>query len=302
MTIAANQTSPSEDFLAECLIRGSSVELEWTFKLADAKPPEIIWSPTPRQLMNPMIKRFFDRCREKLRPDGCLHWDDIAIADFGSLSDWIMLLQKGPAKGEYTYLHYGRGIAGNYARDMTGQSTSVFGGHISQFFGAVYEACRTRREWVLTEHEPPTSVFVFRWRRLIVPLISEQHEICGFIAINIPENALRAGLDIVPDPAFVTDGNKVIQYSNVAARRAFDGSASAHVGADLCNVIGINPVIKQSPDEMYEAGEIVDEMETLTVGSTVADRFLLTISGFVHEGRSFYIIIVRMAVAALQRP
>lgn len=299
MTITPHQILPSEDFLAECLIRGSSVEIKWTFSLADARPPEIIWSPSPRQLLNPLIRRFFDLCHEKLGPDGCLHWDDVSIAEFGALSDWIMLLEKGPAPGEYTYLHYGRGIAGHYAKDMTGKTTAVFGGHISQFFNAIYEACRTRREWVLTEHEPPSRVFVFRWRRLIIPLVSEHHEICGFIVMNIPENALRAGLDVVPDPVFVTDGDQIVRYSNVAARRVFDGAASAHVGEVLRDVIGQGLGVQKSPDQMFETGEIVDEIGTLKVGSMVSDQFLLTISGFVHEDRSFYIVIVRMPVADL---
>ncbi|MGD1925578.1 MAG: hypothetical protein ACFB03_15540 [Paracoccaceae bacterium] len=295
------QPSASEDFLTECLIRGSSIEIEWTFSLAGARPPEIIWSPTRRQLMNPLINRFFELCQEKLRPEGCLHWDDISIADFGALADWIMLLRKGSSADEYTYLHYGRGIAGYYSHDMTGKTTADFGGHISQFFNAVYEASRVRREWVLTEHEPPSRVFVFRWRRLIVPLVSEDHDVCGFIVINIPENALRAGLDIVPDPVFVTESDQTIRYSNIAARRDFDGPASTHVGKALDEVLGIRLDIKHSPYEMHEAGEVVDEIGTLNVGSTVSDQFLLTISGFVHEDRSFYIVIVRMPVPELKR-
>ncbi|MEM9061148.1 MAG: hypothetical protein AAGD13_11875 [Pseudomonadota bacterium] len=302
MTAPVKETRQGESFLAECLIQGSSIELEWTFSLAGARPPEVIWSPTVRQLMNPLIKRFFEICRSKLRPAGCLHWNDVSVADFGGLADWIMHLRRGPGPAEYTYLHYGRGIAGHYARDMTGKTTANFGGHISQFFTSVYDAARVRREWVLTEHEPPKPVFVFRWRRLIVPLVSEDHEVCGFIAINIPENALRAGLDIVPDPVFVTDGSQHIRYSNIAARRVFDGPASTHVTKSLGDVLGIDLHIERSPYEMYENCEVVDEIGTLSVGSTVSDRFLLTISGFVHEDRSFYIVIVRMPVPELPVP
>lgn len=285
-----------QNFLAECLIRGSVVEVEWTFTLANAGPPEIIWSPHRRQLRNPLIERFYDHCRQLLRPDGCLHWKDVDLADMGGISQWMMLLKKTPEPGIYTYLHYGAGIAGHYARDMTGKTTEMFGEHISQFFSAVYEASRSRREWVLTEHEPPSRVFVFRWRRLIVPLVDESREISGFLAINIPENALRAGLDVVPDPVFVTDGAQQVQYSNTAARRAFDGSASAHVGKTLANIIGKPLQIERSPREMYETGDVVDEIGILNVGSTVSDRFMLTVSGFSHEGRSFYIVIVRMVV------
>ena len=284
-----------DDFLAECLVRGSRAEVDWTFNLAQAKAPVIVWSPKDTQLVNPLIIKFAEICRNRSRAPGRLFRSDIEMADFGTLADWIMEVTRDDGDS-FTYAHYGRGIASHYGHDMTGLSTAHFGEHISQFFGAVYRASARRREWVLTEHEPPKQILVLSWRRLIVPVLAEDGAVSGFLAINIPENALRAGLEIVPDPVFVADGSQIIRYSNAAAQTMFAPRGPIHVGRPLEEVLGCPVRLELTPDEMFERGSVTDQVAELSLGSSLTDDVLLTASGFTHGGRSFYVVIVKMLV------
>ena len=143
------------------------------------------------------------------------------INEIQSLADWTILLRREPGSDDYTYCQYGEGIADHYGQDMTGRAVSDLSGHISIFIAALYQAAIIRRESVLSEHEAPSVAFVHSWRRLIIPLAEADGTINSFAVGNIPDSPLRAGLDIVPDPAFVFDQNQLLRFANSAACRLF---------------------------------------------------------------------------------
>ncbi|MEN0002413.1 MAG: hypothetical protein AAF940_16170, partial [Pseudomonadota bacterium] len=149
--------------------------------------------------------------------DGLAKWakkGDVDDLDIHPFSPWVMVLEPVPEQSDFRYLKYGTEIAAMFGRDMTGHCTSEIGGHISDFFVALYAAVIIRKQSVLSVHEPPSGVFATVWRRLIYPLLDENGEVHMIAAVNVPDNELSAGLEALPDPALVTRQDGVLMYAN----------------------------------------------------------------------------------------
>ena len=152
----------------------------------------VIWSPGLHELQDPLLRRFAECCERWMDEAGRVRADAFDRTALDGLSQWLMIVE--PTVDGFVYSHYGQAIVDHYGRDMTGESSREIGGHISQFFEALYVACARRREWVLSEHEPPKSVFVRSWRRLIVPLFDADDEtVLRFAVLNVPERCSRRG-------------------------------------------------------------------------------------------------------------
>ncbi len=204
---AAAQTAAAQD-IATSLMPGHEDALRRMFNEMGAQAPRIVWSPAPDDLASPVLRRFAETCEAWMDDTGHVPSERFDTEALGALKDWLMIVE--PENGDFRYTYYGARIADHYGRDMTGQRVRDFGGHISLFFEGLYLAAQSRREWVMSEHEPPKSVFVRAWRRLIVPLFgSDGDAVARFAVLNLPENELRAGLDLVPDPVFVADAERL---------------------------------------------------------------------------------------------
>lgn len=278
------------DRIAEALVLSRNDALQRLFRSAGAREPMVVWSPGKPDLLPASLARFAVICRTLCAHDDLPRKARFDLEAFGALRDWMMLV--APEGGGYRYLHYGSGIADQYGRDMTGCTTADIGGHIQTFFEAVYRAAERRREWVLTEHEPPRSVFVCAWRRLIVPVIDDNgRSVAFFAAINLPENELRAGLDFVGDPVFVLDGERVVHYANVAARRAFALRGTMAPGPTLGQLTGLDLGRLPPLEEIFTDTRIADRVE-LTLHAGVAERRRITVSAAEHRDRLFYVVVI----------
>lgn len=284
------------DMLADSLMPSGADFVAHMFIASGARAPLIVWSPGPGDFESPLIERFAAQCRRLAEPDGTVPRAGLDLAAFEGLADWMMLLDALPDGRSFRYAHYGRGIADHFGRDMTGLTTADFGGHISQFFAALYVAARRRRQWVLSEHEPPRQVFVRSWRRLIVPLTSGDGAVCGFLAINVPDNQLRAGLEMIPDPVFIVDEGGIVRFANGAARDLFRADPLRGPGRTLRDLTGIVLEAELPPLDMA-ARRVVHDRVYVSLGGAVADEFLVTVNATTHRGRAFYVVMVRLMVA-----
>ncbi len=278
--------------IAESLMPGRRDALRRLFNDHGARAPMVIWSPTLAELQSPLLRRFALHCEALMDDAGRVPDAAFSADDLEGLSDWLMVLSLD--EGTFRYDFYGRAIADHYGRDMTGETTRAFGGHISTFFEGLYAAALRRREWAMSEHEPPHGVFVRAWRRLIVPLFAQDGEtVARFAVLNIPENELRAGLELMPDPVFVADADQRVQYANAAAARMFELDRPRAPGATLMSLTGISLDDQQSPDALLTGQEVTDSVQ-LTLKGGIAERLIMTVSAAEHRGRAFYVVVMRL--------
>ena len=276
----------------------SSLErkMDALFRAAGARPPLIEWQPDPESITHPIVRAFGAKCRMRVNSDGHLTVDAFSIDDFGTMSQWALLLDVETPDGPFRYLHYGSQIADHFGRDMTGETSDAFGGHISKFFSMLYREVVDRREWVLSEHEPPANVFVSSWERLIVPLVDGTGEVRRIAVANVAENELRAGLDLLVDPVFVLDRDELILYANPAAKRYFRVSPHSIAPARLHDVTGISLDDVPNPDHMLTQGDPVERIELVDRGGLL-ERLSVTVSSARHRGRAYHIVVMRAATA-----
>lgn len=280
------------ELITESLMPGHRDALRRIFNSHGARSPMIIWSPQNEEMQSAQMRRFAAICEEFADAEGRIKASAFDPQAFNSLANWIMVV--AIEGDEYRYLHYGRGIADFYGRDMTGETTEGFTSHIAGFFKALYRAAAERHEWVLSEHEPPARVFVRSWRRLIVPLSSDDgEEVTQFAVINLPENELRAGLELMVDPVFVLDAEQTVQYANRSARRMFGIDASNMVDSALKDLTTIDLDLPRSPGEML-AHEFTEDSVQLYLRDDVAERLVTTVSAAEHRGTAFYIVVMRL--------
>ena len=199
------------------------------------------------------------------------------------------------AQNTFRYLHYGNGIADFHGVSLLGKSTTFFSNYIGTFLHAVYLAVIERREPVLAIHAPAKAVFARSWNRLIVPLCDVNGRITQFAVINIPDNELRAGLEIVPDPVLILDSNQIVRFANRPARELFGRQIYQGSKMDLFTFAGIDVEMPASPWEMA-ASKTVHDVVSLAIADTMIERFNLTISGTVQWGTAFYVITVHPAI------
>ena len=172
------------------------------FLLAGARPPVILWDPSPANIREPPLLAVFERWRG-LRRSGALP----LAGDLGRTPrQRSRLRDAGGCRKRCARLHISplRPVAGPaLGRDLTGLRTSSVGGHVSRFSGAVYRAvtcvgCRS-----FTEHEPPSLVLVRRWSRVLLPLVDERGVVVSLLVGAVPEDPLRSVVDTVIDGVMV---------------------------------------------------------------------------------------------------
>ncbi len=276
--------------LSVSIFQGSSDLLKSHFAAEGAAEPRLIWSPSQDDYGSPILRSFADVCDAIGTPGGAINIKDFSLDAFDGLDRWLLILER---KGDdFVYNHYGAEIRDNYGSDMTGKLTTDFPGHIGSFFSALYSAAAKRAERVLSEHEPPRKVFVRAWRRLIVPLVTDEDGFWGFVAANIPDNELRAGLEMIIDPVIVSDGDGFIQYMNSAALQNF------RTPPDLPNrlkyVTGLSLYGFVPPEVLLARREVIERLELLENKSGLMERVSVSISAAEHRGQAYYVILIRL--------
>ncbi len=280
------------DLIAESFSPAPSNLVRQMFNAAGARAPDVIWSPKAVEIRNPLLRQFAAICRVLAREDGTLSDGPIDLDHFGELKEWIMMIEPVNGAVDFRYTYYGTGIAQNYGRDMTGHRSSEFTGHVGTFFTGLYAAMLARQETVYSEHEPPQNVFVRAWQRLIIPRTNDAGEISGFIALNVPENELRAGLELMVDPVLVVSEDQKIVYANRAAQTMF-GLPSVRRDEDFEPATGIPLSTHRSPVELLSHHLIEDSVQ-LTIRETIVERLVMTVSAAQYKDSAYYVVVMRM--------
>ncbi len=277
------------DRLVASIVAGETDLLKRHFVANGASPPALTWSPATSELGTPILHSFADICDDIGTESGLLSVETFRLEDFDGLDRWMMVLTRdGP---HYRYDHYGAEIRNHYGTDMTGRSTADFENYIGTFFAALYDAARTRGERVLSVHEPPMRVFVRAWRRLIVPAIDASGDITGFVAANIPDNELRAGLEMIVDPVFVTDRDGIVQYFNDAASDYFAIAPGQRRSLNSLTRLDIGDV--PAPEVLLARHEVVERLDLVERKGGVMDRLAVSISAAEHRGQAYYVLLLR---------
>lgn len=290
----AEQNSKSEvvDLIAGSFAPAASTLVRQMFNAAGARAPEVIWSPTEVELRNPLLREFAATCRRLARDDGTLPDGDINLDYFGDLKEWIMMIEPVEGKNDFIYTYYGESIAQNYGRDMTGHCSSEFTGHVGTFFTGLYSAMFERGETAYSEHEPPQNVFVRVWQRYIVPRVNDVGETKGFLALNVPDNELRTGLELMVDPVMVVTADEKIVYANRAAQAMFK-LPTVRREEPFEPITGMSLNVSHSPVEMLAKHRIEDSVQ-LTIRDTIVERLVMTVSAAQYKDTAYYVVVMRL--------
>ncbi|MXQ06563.1 PAS domain-containing protein [Alphaproteobacteria bacterium GH1-50] len=262
------------------------------FNDAGARAPEVIWSPGTADVRNPLLRQF-QAIVKGYKVDGRVPAKSLRLEDFGGLTEWLMLLQPVEDGADFEYLAYGSSITDSFGMDMTGHRTSEFGGYISTFFLGLYRAVLAQKACVYSEHEPPRNVFVRVWQRLIVPLFDEAGEVARILVLNVPDNELRAGLELMVDPVFVLRGDESVIYANRAAQSIFRFTQRDAIGQSLEAATGVPLELGWAPEDMLSQHKIDDSVR-LTIRDGIVERLVMTVSATQHRDEAFYVVVMRL--------
>lgn len=257
----------------------------------DAPAPLLIWNPDHRIAGHPLIERFVELCEPMSDRNGTILRDRFSLDRFEAMAEWLMVLTEVAAP-IFRYEHYGAGIANTYGNDMTGRTTDSFPGYISRFFSALYGAVQLRGERLLSVHQPPDQIFVSTWRRLIIPSRASQSDpINGFVVLNLPENELRAGLEIIPLHTLILDRELVVRYANKSARAAFDAGRYGPWNRGIFDYAGLDLEIAVAPDDILKSG-ITHTTTCRHVAHQRISVFDATITATRHHNSIFYVVML----------
>lgn len=314
MADAPTQSAPAS--LPAAIAAGDMGPLERLFLAAKARPPLVVWRPDAAMLRSPVLARLLERW-EAARPAPD-HPPPPARAELllrGTTADWTMhlapSLDQMPGAGlahdapipldRFVYRHYGAGIARHYGRDMTGETLTAFPGHIGAFFTAVYEAARLRPEPIFTEHEPPATVLVRSWRRLILPFAEPGQPAGCFVVGNIPESAVGTLLDVMHDAALVTDGDGRIRLANRAASDLLGPAAATLMGSRLDDHLpGLTAVMQTLAEEVDGVGTL-GRHELPLVRADRRMTLEASIGGTRVAGQPLFVLVLRDVTERAER-
>lgn len=284
---------PTADILADALAGGHVAPLSEMFEETGAAAPFLRWAPGLSDLNNPQIMAFAKTCQQLAGFGQPIDAEAYELQTFEPHFAWLMVLEVEDEGARFRYSHYGEGIAHVRGISMRGRTSADFGGHIGLFFTAAYKAILKRRTWLLTEHAPPKEVFARKWERLMVPIAGKDGNVIRIVAMNVPDNELRAGLEIIPDPVMVLDADQTVRYANAAARRLFDRGEHSSKDQSLFQYTGIDLEIDRPPGDLVRAHAVHDRV-CLAMRDNLLRDFLVTISGARIWDHDFYVLTLRL--------
>ncbi len=273
--------------LAATLAQGRSDAAGALFAAHAAPAPIIVWRPTLVDMGHPVLRSFLRGTGGTCAPLPVAWLDS---EDFAALAEWAMIVAPdGDHGNDYVYRHYGAKIAEVYQNDLTGQRTSDIGGHVALFFTALYGAVAMRRETVLSVHEPPRQVFVRAWRRVIQPLVDDAGAIVCHAVANVPDNDLRAGLEVLPHAVMVVTASGDVCYANRAACLLFGQPRSPLARVGIGAFTGVDVRLPQSPDRLILQGQPMEDRALLARGGIVT-QIRLSVGATFYRDQPLYVV------------
>lgn len=290
---------PSEQDIAAMasdVARGETDSVRRHFLAEGRGAPRLVWSPSPRDLSTPLARQFREAMRRLEGPDRRVPRAAVTPEVAAPFHEWFAQVMPEP-DGSFSYHHYGDGIADVRGISMRGKNTRDFDAHTSLFFTAAYRAVMARSEWLLSVHEPDQRIFAGSWERLIVPLFDDPETApTGMAVVLVPDNPLRPGLEIIPDPVLIVDDGMVVRFANRAARELFGRERYLVGEIDLFNFAGLDLAPPMSAAEMARTGA-VHEAVSLAVRGGLIEHFLVTLSATQQWGAAFYVVSLRLQPA-----
>lgn len=261
------------------------------FAAESAPPPFVMWQPHPEVIASHCVRAFHELCNTLSGGASSIPDDRFDLAYFGAMRDWLMLAEPTEDGAAYRYAHYGKGIARIYGRDMTGKTSADFPGHLSAFFTAIYHDVTQRKHRVLTLHQPPHQVFVTTWRRLAVPIVDKSGTVVRILALNSPENELRAGLEVLPVSVLIVDADHIVRFANKEARKTFDEGNYGPWTRSVFDYGGLDLEIRERPEDILARG-IAQTCTCRHVKLQRMGEYQATISAALYKDTAFYVMLL----------
>lgn len=278
----------NQDLIAGSLVFGRTDHVAELFSQNRRRTPLILWSPDDGELQSGEERDFFATCTEMTKGQPCIPDSSLDISQLSEFSDWLMLIDVVGGGTDYRYTYYGAGIAEHFGKDMRGRLCSEFTGFISTFFMALYRAAMIRKERVYSIHEPPRSVFVRVWHRVIVPITDACGDVVRFVVLNLPESELRSGLAANPAPSFAVTDRGLVLYANTPALDLLGKTSTEVLRKPVTQVFNLSLDFGISADELLH--EKMTLHQQLVWGERVHD---VSISAARHAGEPIYLIFFR---------
>ena len=289
-TPVTDATPADRAALSAALAQGRADTASALFAAHGAPAPLIVWRPTLADAQHPILRSFLRGCGDSGAP---LPVSFLDSEEFAALADWSMVVAPvGTSGDDFIYHHYGSKIAEVYQADLTGQRTSSIGGHVALFFTALYNAVAERRQPVLSVHEPPRQVFVRAWRRVIQPLTDDAGTVICHAVANVPDNDLRAGLEVLPHAVMVVTAGGEVCYANRAACLLFGQPRSPLSRMGIGAFTGLDIALPESPDRVILDVAPREEREILLRGGQIVPVHL-TIGATFYRDLPLYVIAAR---------
>ncbi|MBL3703251.1 hypothetical protein GI582_11180 [Sulfitobacter sp. BDSS02] len=255
-------------------------------------PPFLSWNVDPRSADLRVERNFWEITQGFAQADGSVRRDLLTMDRYGSMNEWLMLLDKNDGTPGYRYSQFGPAVE-TWCVPATSaeQNTLDFDGFLGIFLTATYEAIAMRNKPLLSIHQSFEQAFVSKNRRIIIPLVDRQGENDGFIALNTPTNLLQPGLEVLPVPVLVVDGDMTVCFANKEARKSLDSGRYGPWDRSLFQYAGIDLTIESSPEEILISG--VPHASTCRhLAHHRIGTFKATVTAARHFEHVFYIIML----------
>ena len=150
--------------------------------------PKLVWLPSSRSLEQDQLQFLLAYWKNLRDKNGHVSVDEIDPLNMWPALGFVMLVDVVDEGADFRFRVYGSAIAQSVDVDVTGQlmSQAPWKGVVMDFFYAVYRAVLIRPEPLYTEHEPPASIGVKRWHRLMLPLVDSDKKVCRVLVGNVP--------------------------------------------------------------------------------------------------------------------
>lgn len=174
--------------LCDGILKEDRVALGRYFTENKARLVSLVWQPEEAALANPALAHmlaYWNRLRGSAAlPDA----NAVSPHEMKPALGHLLLVDIVDDGWDGRFRLYGTRIAEMYGRDMTGRRVSEMTDrpYIRLFMQAGYRAVWLRGTSLFTHHEPPLSVTVKSWQRLMLPLAGADGSVIRVIVVNMP--------------------------------------------------------------------------------------------------------------------
>lgn len=173
--------------IKSCLLTARGAKQVSALLEPEIKGLKLVLDPTPEALPTDAFRSVLGYWRSLPQAGGVPNVLRVEPSELIAMLGYLMLIDIDDENDDYRYALYGSKVAQTSGFDLTGKS--LWQGRTSRsiqiFTAACYVAARQLRLPVYSVHEPPPSMTLSHWHRLILPL-GREGEIKRFLVCNVP--------------------------------------------------------------------------------------------------------------------